>query len=438
MTIKFKLTALTGAILLLSASAASAVDFDGYLRAGPAATSKKNAARGCYKLNTPGMQYRLGNECDFYGEFGFAQNGTVGGVTYKGYVMINKYEPDSNGDQNSAKNNVAFEQMYVEAQGYDILPDAKFWAGKRFYGRYNVDMVDTFYSNLTGTGGGVYNIGAGPGKFGIAYFKSDLGINDNTLGTYSGVSGNRINIEYYDLPVNPGGKIRIVGTLTDANVDGNSVNANTAGFGGKDGKSGAGLTVLHFQENLFGLGKDTSNTFFAQYAQGSTDLNGSFGSATADSGRKAYRLVESLTWQVGPFGGQGQVMVQQDKYDVAQTITVNPSGSGQYTKKTSWTIGARGSYAVTNNFKLLLEAGYSEIHPDGQNTAKLGKITFAPALAVGPGYWNRPELRAYVTYGKWNTAAKNFDGSNAGTLNDDAFNDSRSGVSYGLQAEMWF
>ena len=61
MTIKFKLTALTGAVLLLGATAANAVDFDGYLRAGPAATSKAGAARGCYKLNTPGMQYRLGN-----------------------------------------------------------------------------------------------------------------------------------------------------------------------------------------------------------------------------------------------------------------------------------------------------------------------------------------------------------------------------------------
>lgn len=435
---KFKLTALTGAMLLLGASAANAVDFDGYLRAGPGATTKSNAARGCYKMNTPGMQYRLGNECDFYGEFGFAQTGNVGGVTYKGYLMIAKYEADSNGNANGANNNVFFEQMYVEGSGYDVLPEAKFWAGKRFYDRFNVDMVDTFYSNLSGTGGGMYNVGMGPGKFGISYFKDDL----NTDGTgltapgigNSGLSGHRINVEYYDLPVNPGGKIHIIGTLTDGDYD-----RDNAVVPGTKGNSGAGITVMHFQENLFGLGKDTANTFFAQYSQGSAGLNGAFGSATDGSGRKSWRLVESLTWQVGAFGGQAQAMVQQDKYDGSvPSVFYGRNGDGTYSKKTSWTVGGRGSYAVTNNFKLLLEAGYSEIHPDGQETAKLAKLTFAPALTVGPGYFNRPELRAYVTAGKWNGAARNFDGSNSNTLIDPAFLNSRSGISYGLQAEMWF
>ena len=43
-------------------------------RAGPGATSK-NANRACYGLSGADFKYRLGNECDFYGEFLFS--GTV-------------------------------------------------------------------------------------------------------------------------------------------------------------------------------------------------------------------------------------------------------------------------------------------------------------------------------------------------------------------------
>ena len=61
------LLALTGA---LSAPTAQAVDWSGYFRAGPGLTSN-STNRACYALNggTSGMKYRLGNECDLYGEF---------------------------------------------------------------------------------------------------------------------------------------------------------------------------------------------------------------------------------------------------------------------------------------------------------------------------------------------------------------------------------
>ncbi|MGN6528346.1 MAG: carbohydrate porin, partial [Burkholderiaceae bacterium] len=56
---------------LLCASAAHAVDWTGYMRGGPAATTESGHSRQCYGIGE--LKYRLGNECDFYGEFQLAQ-----------------------------------------------------------------------------------------------------------------------------------------------------------------------------------------------------------------------------------------------------------------------------------------------------------------------------------------------------------------------------
>ena len=42
---------------------------------------------------------------------------------------------------------------------------------------------------------------------------------------------------------------------------------------------------------------------------------------------------------------------------------------------------------------------------------KLAKLTIAPTLSTGPDYWNRPELRFYVTTAKWNAAANAANGA---------------------------
>ena len=104
-------------------------------------------------------------------------------------------------------------------------------------------------------------------------------------------------------------------------------------------------------------------------------------------------------------------------------------------KTDSATIGGRVSYALTENFKLLAEVGHSQKKPEGGETQKLTKFTFAPALTTGPGFWNRPELRLYVTTAKWNKAANAAAGLRGVTgLGDNA----TSGTSYGAQVEVWW
>lgn len=393
----------------LAASQAQAVDFDGYFRAGPGATSK-DAARACYNLGISGGHYRLGNECDFYGEFGLTQTGTTEGVAWKGKVMFNEYNNGTDtGDSASS-----FAQMYVEGKGFDIAPGTNFWIGKRFYGRKDVHILDTFFVRLDGVGAGADQIDIGGAKLGMAYFSSDsfAGFGDPGNGASTN-PGNRFNVDVTEIPVNPGGQLRVTGTFTQGRYDNPTDGKGTSGFG---------LSLQHTQD-IASLGG--GNTVWLQYAQGSAGLDGNFGTRNAESGVKKVRLVESLTWQIGPFGGQAVALIGQQGED---TINGTP-------KFKELSIGGRASYALTKNFKLVSELGYMQKKPDGSDTQKLTKFTFAPTLATGPGFWNRPELRLYVTTARWNDAANAASGIGGLT---GLGNGKTRGTSYGAQAEIWF
>jgi maltoporin len=399
------LAAITALIAGLS-TPAQAVDWGGYFRAGPGASTEKDVGRACYGLGGPGLKYRLGNECDFYGEFLLSQGFKSEGVEYKAHLMTNLWNPATDiGDAD-----VGINQMYVEGKGFDVLPEATFWIGKRFYGRADVHIVDTFYVNMSGVGAGVDGIGVGPGKLNVSWFKTDATANS------SPINGNRINLDYTDWAVNPDGKLRLSATFTNGNFDAST----TAPTGGENGVA---FSLQHNQDKFLGLGG--GNTFWLQYAQGSAGLDQNFGNLANDSDNKSWRIVESMTWQVGALGGQAQAMYQNDE-----------TGGGA--KTDSATIGGRLSYAVTKNLKLLAELGYSQKKPDGQDTQKLTKLTFGPALSTGPGFWNRPELRLYVTTASWNDAANAAAGPGGVIGAPGKTDNDTSGTSIGAQVEIWF
>jgi maltoporin len=190
------------AFALFAANAAHAVDWTGYMRGGPAATSVSGESRQCYGLAGPGLKYRLGNECDFYGEFQLAQAVKADGVDFNAVLMTNYFSP-----QTESNHDYGIEQAYVEMKGVDIAPQALFWMGKR-RDRDDVHIVDTFFSNMSGVGAGVENIDAGFGKFGFSGYKTD------SNGGANGIA--RLHAQLYDIPVNPDGKMRLVATFSKA------------------------------------------------------------------------------------------------------------------------------------------------------------------------------------------------------------------------------
>ena len=386
---------------LVGASTAHAVDWTGYMRGGPAATTVSGESRQCYGLAGPGLKYRLGNECDFYGEFQLAQAVKADGVDFNAVLMTNYYSP-----QTESNNNYGIEQAYVEMKGVDIAPQALFWMGKR-RDRDDVHIVDTFFVNMSGVGAGVENIDVGFGKFGFAGYKTDSGAVRNDDGSLSTTAHNnggaRLHAQLYDIAVNPDGKLRVVATYSKSDSQ-----------GGIKGTNGFGLSAEHVQDKFFGGG----NHVWLQYAQGATNINQGFGNLTAATGNKTWRIVESPSWQIGAFGGQAIALYQHDEYDGGGSVK-------------SMSIGGRGSYALTKNLKFLTEIGYSNRKPDGGSSENLTKITIGPALSTGPDFWKRPELRLYVTYADFNKAAAT-DVANGLPTNK------TNGVSYGAQVEIWF
>ena len=392
------LNALAAALALFAAGSAQAVDWSGYFRGGPAATNVSGKSRQCYGLSEPGLKYRLGNECDFYGEFTLSQPVKTDGIEYSANLMTNFYSPSTETDLSNGK--IGIEQAYVDIKGIDIAPKATFWMGKR-RDRNDVHIVDTFFVNMSGVGAGVRDLDAGPGKLAFSIYKTDNAGGNN--------GGARAHVDFYDLPVNAGGKLRVIGTVSAT---------DSAGPTATKGKAGGGLSVEHVQSNF--LGWNGENHVWAQTVTGSTPLNQGFSSdlLSANGSNKGVRLVDSFTFQVGPLGGQTLALWQQTK---------DTAGA----KTSSSTIGGRVSYALTKNVKFLTELGISNKKPDGSASQNLTKLTVGPALSTGPDFWKRPELRFYVTQASFNKAA-------AADLSNGLPTGKTSATSFGAQVEVWF
>jgi maltoporin len=389
---------IVGALLAIPASAQIALESNGYFRAGPGATSK-NANRACYGLSGADFKYRLGNECDFYGEFLFS--GTVSRKdapeVYKVHFMPSIFKGNAS-DSGDAKYETA--QMWGEVAGLDFAPEMSFWGGKRYHRGSDIHIVDTFFEKLDGTGAGATLPMLG-GKLDVAYYRADSSSKD---ASGHDNPGSRYNVWLRDVPVNQGGKINVVGTITKGTFDG--------------GKSGASVSVRHSQAGVFG----GDNNLWLQVSQGSAGLAGNFGTLTDGSDVKKWRLVDGYQFQFTEnLGGQAIAMYESKKSDAGDATVTS--------------LGGRLSYAFTRNFKLLGEVGIDRVAPKGGDAARLTKFTIAPTLAGGKGFWDRPELRLYVTRANWNGAANTAAGASGLTGLGDG---KTSGTSYGVQAEFWW
>ena len=303
--------------------------------------------------------------------------------------MVNHY---SNGTDTKS-NALAIEQMYAEAKGFDVLPEATFWIGKRRDRSGDIHIVDWFFTKMAGVGAGLKGVSAGPGKFGFSWYKTDGDSTDTR-------PANRLNAELLEINSNAGGKADLFFTYVSSDFIG--------------GTSGAGVTLRHQQV----LGAGMNNTLWLQFANGSASLESNFGDLTRKSSAKSMRLVQSFNWQSGAFGGQTIALI-------------GTSEDNAGLKTTASTLGGRVSYGVTRNFKMVGEAGVSRYKTDGSPAAQLTKLTIAPTLSINSDFWSRPELRLYVTTAKWNAGA----GNPTGQVN---LASKTSNTSAGAQVEWWF
>jgi maltoporin len=406
----FKILPVT-AMMLLAVNQVWADDtagqYFGYFRAGVGANSEHVGGQACFGL--PGVpKYRFGNECDTYGEFGYAKElaRSANGTSFVATVMSNYYAADSVGNGK----NWGLTQMMVEAKNLDFMHGGTVWVGKRYYNRPDVHVVDTQMVGMDGVGAGIDGIPVGPGKFSYAFMRDDnLDPGSTTVVTGSS-SATRHQFLYHDVPVNVNGFVNFDATIITAN----SMLPNATG--------GYSLSIAHKQAQIFG----GDNTLWLQYGAGAgAQKPGQVGRILAGSATTQARIADQLIWRLNSnFTGSLNFIYQRNQ---------QPGGS------TTWTsIGTRPTYSLADNVKLVLDIGHDRLTQQVGRAMELTKISFGPVLSAGRGFWDRPELRAIVTYAKWNQAAQAASAPGSTLSSTGVFGTATRGISFDTQVEVWF
>lgn len=439
-------TKLFAAIVMAFAaqSAMAGFEYNGYLRSGSGTSSKAGTA-ACYRLNGASAlgagnvtgAGRLGNECDTYGELALANTGESDGTKFGVHTLM------AFGTQQVAdyeQSVPAWREAYTSAEGFGngMLAKAKVWAGKRYYNRKDVHIVDFFWLQVTGPGAGIENIDLGFGKFSYALMRQsagnymNLGATDTqTLGRVTTVANPTTAMTNHDLRLE-GINLGKAGSLGfGANIiRGNNYNGSTSA----DGWS---LWAMH--SKVFGT---IQNSVIFQAAHGAGSLDGAglpWATATNPSSHSGWRLIDSANFEFGDrVNGAAFIAYGKENFP----WYANNSGAN----RSDFSLVVRPVYHFTENLSLAAEAGRSQvsgtagdyIFAAGETSNHLNKLTIAPQISMGSGFYSRPVLRAYVTYASWNKG-----GASACTGRDcvvgiSSFNNATSGVSYGVQMESWW
>ncbi|MBM7069166.1 carbohydrate porin [Actibacterium sp. 188UL27-1] len=387
----------TLAALVIASGGAAQAEFKfsqtGYLRLGVGETEGSDFVK--MQLNGAWTKYRLGNEADFYGEFGFnastdLSNGSqiVGGIRY--HIAGDSNDLRFSGD---IETDIVLRELWVGYKGFGegAFKDSTLWAGRRYYKRKDIHIIDFYYedySNFNGYGVGLENVKLGFGDLSVAAFTDE----ENTVVTLDG------RIENIELGEDLIAEIGLAYAMVDEDQAGDE------GF----------AIRAHLQKNNFYGGFLKGSLMYSEGAAW-----GFFGDGAAFAGSDR-SLTRAQVHGLVPVGEKTEL------FFVGLHQVDNDDGN-----KTAWTsVGVRPQYTINDNFAVALEVGYDQVTEDG-NTRDLTKTTLAGIYTFGkPGFWSRPQLRVFATHGGW---------SEVGAIDSQtAFGDETSGMSYGVQFETWF
>lgn len=415
----FRPTCLVAA--LFATAPALAVDFHGYLRSGIGATAG-GGDQACFQAAGAPAKYRLGNECETYAEIGLGQElWNEGGRSFYLDSMIayksnqgNDWEATDSDDSNPFSDGTSsIRQFHVLGKNVlDAFPGATLWAGKRFYRRNDVHINDYYYWDVSGPGAGIEDIDLGFAKAHVAWMRNTDGdwVYDGT-GSGTNVANDTLDVRVSDIAVNTDGKLELGWDFGKANLT--DLQEQDPGYTNQKGHL---VTLQHEQGNWFG----GYNRLAVQY--GTDGIIGSSGrNTTGNSDGKMIRLVNHGVVSLSDDIEMMYVQIYEDKdFD---------NDSGQ-----TWaSFGVRPVYKWNDIMSTALEVGYDRIDPqaDGEKTRDLTKITLAQQWSAGRSFWARPQIRAFVTYAKWDG-----DRYNAASESIDAGDD--DGLTFGVQVEAWW
>jgi maltoporin len=434
----------------------------GYFRGGFGGNLNQKGRMTCFGLgNINGSllsKYRLGNECEQWGEFLLStvvyagDDGSVGSfhfmpvafipTTLDGYSPAMTTSSQNQSGLSSTGATVAFPDLYADIKGIPWLFGGTAWTGSRYYKRESIYISDFFYWNPSGVGAGIEDVTLGKIWASAPDSVRDLRLSyaafavdgDPTSGgtTYLPqryAFGVRNDVQLRGLRPYHGGELQIGFQY----IKDWSSNKDDGGNPAPPTHDGWGVTVRYVQDVLGG-----DNKLVFQYGQGGGTGFGTLArfyypdfSLGQELSQSRLRVLDVLTIQpTESLGAQVALVYQHD------------NNSNGHPSAGDWvSAGTRLSVAVTDHAKLLGEVGHDSVWPKyGQSgRCSLTKVTGALAIAAARGFWGRPELRLFYTWALWNASAATRASVDSGGLYKNADPDTGaytlSGSIAGLQAE---
>ena len=400
-------------------------EFHGYFRSGYGVNSK-GGQQVAFQAPGADAKYRLGNEAETYGEFIFVNNWlnpehSNNKAWMKTEVMIEantgNYASYANFPGNTGNDQFRLREAFV--RGGHILesqPDAKFWAGERYYRRQHIEINDFYPLDMSGYGAGVEDWNLRIGKMSVAYLAAARPDIVTQNGNYA---KSNIDVRLYDLK----GPFGLWGVWFDfATAKGGTTQTGTV-----IPTSNGYAVGLRYQRLEWHGGY---NTFSIQYGKGAASNFSTSIDNPEPFLRSSERLLiaEHLLVQPNDRFAIMPIFVFQRKRDGLPGHGFNDWAS----------FGVRPEIFFTKYISLAFEGGFD--HTEGFVTTQNGdiqfdgwlrKFTIAPQIGAGRKFFSRPVLRLFLTYANWSNGYRGFVGGIP-------FEDRTSGLTYGVQAETWW
>lgn len=412
---RYVLSTFLAASLLLALVPALGLELHGYVRAGAGTVAGGDGRQACFLLPGAGAKYRLGNECETYGELSVSHAVEPGerrpGLRY--LLMLNAEGRGQHGLGNVpeaarhiGRPNQNWLALDMPASGSGILDGAHLWLGRRFYRREDVHINDFFYWDNSGPGVGIEDVAVGPAKFAYALRRDE----DRSPTASDGRRVLSHDFRLYGLKNGTDGELTL-------GVDYKRAEGGAAG----KGLDGYWLNALYFQDRA----ERGFNKVAVQYGRGAgAGLNGHPVNTGAPSAR-TWRLVEQLMVQPSTSLSGMFTAIYQDASD----------GTGA---RARWfSVGARPIYHFDRHWNLATELGHDRVRAD-TGTRHLTKLTVALQYSADRGFFARPLLRIFATHARWNRAAQAAARAGDTLSASGEFGSRTRGSTLGLQFETWW
>ena len=411
-------------------------EFHGYFRSGYALNGK-GGQQVAFEAPGADAKYRLGNEAETYAELIFVNNWvnpdhTSDKAWIRSEFMI---EANTTNSANSANfprgignDQFRFREAFVQAGSVlDSHPDAKFWAGERYYRRQHIDINDFYPLDTSGYGGGIEDLNVRIGKMAVAFVSA---ARPDIVTQNGNLAKSNIDVRLYDLK----GPLGLwAGWFDYATSKGGTTVSGAALPPGTVVRTSDGYAFGFRHQRLEWHGG--FNSISVQYGTGAASnfSNPGNGTTIADPTQfinktKQLLVVEQLLFQ------------PNDRFAIMPIFLYQRSKDGNPQHDwNQWTsFGARPEVFFTKYISLAFEAGFDHTagHVITQNGTPyvdgwLRKFTIAPQIGAGRKFFSRPVLRAFLTYASWSDSFRGFVGGVP-------FQNRTDGLTYGVQAEAWW